>query len=126
MLAVKELLGEEKMNKALRQLITAHQDTFYLKATSLDFIEELYRVGSPEDSILIDDWFKRRITYDLKINKAHVKQQKDGRYAITVNIAAQRFEADEEGDVKKIDINEPLTIGLFSKHPKEMKKKDYQ
>ena len=36
-----------------------------LEANSVEFLDELYKVTPPEHHILIDDWFKKVITYDL-------------------------------------------------------------
>ncbi len=120
MLALKELIGESNINKVLRILVERHRDEIKPSATSIEFIEELYKVSALEDHRLIDDWLKRVITYDLKIIKTNIQKQNDGRYKIVLTVSAKRFEKQLDGDVRSIPIDEPIPIGAFSKHPKQV------
>ncbi|WP_459211951.1 ABC transporter permease/M1 family aminopeptidase [Aquimarina rhabdastrellae] len=123
MLALKELIGEEQVNGVLKKLITRYRDTTALKATSLEFINEVYKVTPQEYHQLIDDWFKRVITYDLSIKEKTIKKMKNGKYEIRLTVKAQRY-SDKQGKKSPIAIDEPITLGMFKKQPKEITDQD--
>jgi hypothetical protein len=120
MLALKELIGEEQINKVLKKMVAKHRVERESTATSVEFINELYLVTPSKYHILIDDWMKRIITYDLKIEDANVKKISEDKYEITVSIFAKRFEVQKNGEANLIEINEPIQVGVFTKHPKNI------
>jgi len=65
---------------------------------------------------------KKVITYDLKVNNAISKKLSDGTYEISLEIDAKRLQVSEDGQEKEIEINEPLFVGLFDDHPKDLRK----
>lgn len=121
--ALKELLGEDTINQALQNVLQQHNGE-RPTATSLDLINEIYAVAPPIYHSLIEDWMKRVITYDLSIEKSSYQLLSNGQYEITFQVSARRFETQSSGEEKAIPINEPIQIGLFAKHPNEMKKED--
>jgi len=120
MLALKELIGEEKVNQVLSSLVAKHRNDLECTATSIEFIEMLYEVSPSNYHVLIDDWLKRILTYDLKITDAEVKKISNGEYEVSVSIAAQRFEIQADGSILEISINEPIQLGVFTKAPKNV------
>lgn len=120
MLALKELLGEEIVNGVLRKMVATHRDEMEPTATSLEFLEELYSVSAPEYHSLINDWFKRVMTYDLSVKNLDVQMLNNGTYAITASILAHRSEMQTDGSMSPTSIDEPILLGLFSCHPKEV------
>ncbi len=125
MLALRDLLGEEKLNSVLRSITDRHRnedDEF--GANTLEFIDDLYNLTPPEQHVLIDDWFKRVITYDLSVENTEYKQLENGQYEISLKLQSKRFETLADGSLKEIQINEPITIGLFSKHPSSANEKN--
>jgi len=125
MLALRDLLGEEKLNSVLRSITDRHRnedDDF--GANTLEFIDDLYQVTPPEQHVLIDDWFKRVITYDLSVDNADYRQLENGKYEISLKLLSKRFETQTDGSSKAIGIDEPIAIGLFSKHPSSANKQN--
>jgi hypothetical protein len=115
-LALRELIGEDAINKVIKILIDRHKNDITFTATSIEFINELYLVTPIQYHQLIDDWFKRVITYDLSIKNAGIKKLENG-YEININISANRLETNSKDHEIPISINEPIQIGFFSKHP---------
>lgn len=115
--AIRELIGETALNKALKSLISKHNTE--ATATSLNFLEELYAVSSKENHALINDWIKRVITYDLGIKTATYKALKNNKYEINVIISAQRYQTNKNGTKDKININEYIQIGVYEQHQKQ-------
>lgn len=121
-LGLKDVLGEETVNEALRNLIQAHGSA--PTATTTDLINELYHVSPQQHHQLINDWLKRVITYDLKIAETKVHRLPDGRFSVDVNIEAVRREMLDNGSTVEIGIDEPIKIGIFRRHPGEMDQSD--
>ncbi|MEO0339288.1 MAG: hypothetical protein AAF242_08730, partial [Bacteroidota bacterium] len=124
LLALRDLIGEKQINTTLRQLIDQHASSPEYSVGIQDFIEELYKVGPVEYHQLIDEWMKQIIRYDLKVEQVDYEQLADGRFEISATIAAQRFRTLASGQEITIDINEPIKLGLFDRHPKNLGTKD--
>ena len=67
---------------------------------------------------------KKLITYDLGIEESSYKALANGTYEITVNLKSKRFETLDNGETKEISIDEPIKIGVFTKHPSEVENDD--
>jgi hypothetical protein len=116
MFALKELIGEESLNGVLKTLVDRHKNEIDATVTSVEFLGELYKVTPEESHYLIDDWFKKIITYDLSIAEVSYSKQPSGIYEVTINIDAKKFES-VDGIESEISMSEPIPIGLFSTHP---------
>ena len=124
LLAMKDLIGEEKVNIAIRNLTDKHRQEVEPTLISLELLEEFYKLSPTKYHPLIDDWFKKVITYNLKIEGTDTKKLGNDQFEITININAKRFEENNLEPTKQIDLNEPIQIGLFKKHPKNFKHDD--
>ncbi len=120
MLALKDLLGETQVNSALQQLVSRHRADAEPTVTSLELLDEFYRVAPPKYHVLIDDWLKRVITYDLQVKEVTVNEQ-NGQYEVVLQLETQRFETNAAGRAEPIAMNEPIPIGIFAQHPKHLK-----
>ncbi len=121
MTALRDLIGEKTLNGVLKTMIDRHRDKVALEVTTLEFLNELYKVTPTPYHELIDDWFKRVITYDLEIKESSYKALANGTYEISVSVKAKRFETKDGEEIKQITINEPIKIGVFTTHPSNVK-----
>lgn len=122
MTALRDLLGEEKLNIVIKTLVDKYRDIVNLEVTTIEFLNELYKVAPQEHHILIDDWFKRIVTYDLEVDDVKVTTMSNGEFEIVIDIKSKRFETQPDGRIEEIAIDEPINIGVFSKHPSSYKK----
>ncbi|KZS39827.1 hypothetical protein AWE51_09265 [Aquimarina aggregata] len=120
MLALKELIGSEKINTVLQKMVSKYGYKDEFEIVTLDFLEELYQVTPHKYHDLIDDWFKRIITYELKIGNTSHKKLQNGQYEIILDVITKRFETKKQGEDLEIPIKEPIQIGVFRKHPKKV------
>jgi hypothetical protein len=114
-MALKELLGEQKLNDAFKQLIENHKDT--LSATTDDLLSALFDIAGDSQKSLIEDWLTKVIEYDLAIDKAFVSELPDGRFEVTLDVKAVRLSTDNEGKINEIGIDELINFGLYNSHP---------
>jgi hypothetical protein len=113
--ALKELLGEQKLNTAFKQLIDSHKLT--LSATTDDLLSAILDIADNLQKGLIQDWLTKVIEYDLAINKAVVSELPDGRYEVVIDVKALRLSTDKDGLVSEIGIDESIQIALYRTHP---------
>lgn len=123
MYALKELVGEDTVNRVLKTLVERHKNERDATVTTPEFLSELYALSPVSYHELINDWFKKIITYDLAVKEVSWKIINEGRYELTLNIEASKFEL-IDGIEKKVPMNEPVPVGLFASHPSEATGKD--
>jgi ABC-2 type transport system permease protein len=113
--ALKELLGEQKLNTAFQKLIDNHKYT--LSATTDDLLSVILDIADDSQKGLVKDWLTKIIEYDLSINKAVVSQLTDGCYEVVIDVKALRLSTSKDGLVSEIGIDESINIALYSAHP---------
>ncbi|RSC93186.1 ABC transporter permease/M1 family aminopeptidase [Tenacibaculum singaporense] len=121
LMALRDLLGEEQVNKVLKSITEKHRLDSTPKAHTIELLEEIYKATPKEYHQLVNDWFKKVITYDIAVEKSSYKKLPNGTYEVIATIKAKRFETMENGEAKKISINEPIKIGIFTTHPSQVK-----
>ncbi|RKE95376.1 ABC transporter permease/M1 family aminopeptidase [Ichthyenterobacterium magnum] len=121
LMALRDLIGESQVNKVLKTITDRHRNINKLEANTIELLDEIYKVTPQEQHVLIDDWFKKVITYDLGIEDGFYKALDNGTYEVTVKIKAKRFETLISGETRQITINEPIKIGVFTTHPSSVK-----
>jgi len=121
MLALRDLIGEKQVNIVLKTITDRHRFINKLEANSIELLAEIYKVTPIKQHALINDWFKKVITYDLGIEESSYKKLINGTYEVTVKVKAKRFETMDSGEVKQISIDEPIKIGVFTTHPSIVK-----
>ncbi len=123
-MAVRELLGEDAVNTALRSLIDSFANEIEPTATVFDFLEALAAQANDEERSLLNDWFKKRYTYDLGVTTAQVDKLPNGQYRISGQLLAKRWSGDDQGVVTEAPLSEPIALSIFSTHPRTMKADD--
>ncbi len=113
MYALREAIGEEAVNRALRNML----ERFGFKSgpfpTSRDLVDAFRAQSGPEHQQLITDLFERITLHDLKIVEASQRQMQDGRYEVDLLVSIKQFEADGQGVETEIDAQGRFDIGVF-------------
>jgi len=111
---LKEMIGERKVNSALRCLL----DSFAYKKppypTSLSPIRAFKRVTPDSLQYLISDLFENITVFSNRMVTAEYKM-KDSLYEVTLNCSSEKFRADSLGKEKAIPLSDYIDIGLFAK-----------
>ena len=90
MYAVKELLGEKKLNSILNQLITGHGNP-KPKATATDLVNAILKEALPKHKKFITDCFNQVVTYDIGIKVLSCNLLKNGKYKVDLEVDAERL-----------------------------------
>jgi hypothetical protein len=121
MMALRDLIGEKQVNQVLKTITDRHRNVNKFSTNSIELLDEIYKVTTTKEQELVDDWFKKVITYDLGIEESSYNELPNGTYEVLVKIKAERSEMLSSGETKEIQMNEPIKIGVFTTHPSKVK-----
>jgi ABC-2 type transport system permease protein len=117
MYLLKDMIGEDAVNRALRRLVDQYAFRSAPYPRSIDLVSALRAEAGPEHQDLITDLFERITLYDIKTTGATATRRPDGRYDVTVTIEARKLYADGQGVETEAPLNEAFDIGLFTAEP---------
>ena len=117
----REMVGEEKVNAALKNLVDsfAYHEPPY--PTSYHLADRFDAVTPDSLKYLINDLFYEMTLYNNRVTEASSKKLKDGSYEVTFSISCEKFRADSLGRETKIQLNDRIEVAILSK-PAEGKK----
>ncbi len=112
---LKEMIGEDKINEALKSLIKkfAYQGPPY--PTSLDLIEALREVTPPEYQYLLSDLFDNITLFANRTAEASITERDDGRFDVTIKTECRKYQAGKDGKETEVPINDWIEIGALAK-----------
>jgi len=114
---LKEMIGEDKVNQALRELIKnyAYKNPPY--PTSVAAVNEFKKVTPPNMQYLITDMFENITIFSNRALKAKSKKVKDG-YETTLTTTSEKFRADALGTETLIPVADYIDVAVFAE-PKD-------
>lgn len=107
MYALRDLVGEQTLNQAMRNLLDRRD------VTTLDFLDELYSLTPSEQHPIIDLWMKKRVIYDLQTNTATYEIMADGRFKLHLTVSARLMENDGKGLETPLAVDQRFPIGVY-------------
>lgn len=110
--ALKELLGEETLNRALRSFVAAQSGPAHQPKID-DLLHEIEAVTPTENRALVNEWTRDVILYDLTLTSATSRRLPNGRFEVTMQVNVHKSRADEH----ELTVNESIEIGLFAADP---------
>ena len=112
--ALQDYIGEEKVNKAMRNFLAEYRYAQPPYPTSLDFIRHLETQVPDSLNYLINDWFKEITLYDYRLKEANYTALPNGKYEVSMDIEAFKLKADTLGKETNVDVNDWADIGVFA------------
>lgn len=119
MYLLRDQIGEEAVNRALRRLIARFGFQGAPYPRSLDLVEAIRAEAPADKQALITDLFDRITLYDVKTTGVTANRRADGRWDVTVTVDARKLYADGKGVETEAPLNESFDIGLFTAKPGE-------
>src|SRR3712207_2038062 len=111
-------MGEDAINRALRNLLHRYKFKDAPYPRSLDLIELLRaEARTDEEQNLITDLFERVVLYDLKVTGPTAVRRADGRWDVTVPVEARKYRVDGRGVETETTLAERIEVGLFTAEP---------
>lgn len=117
--ALLDILGEKKINLALKQLLT--EKGYPYKATTLDVLNAFYQQATHEQVKQIDDLFKHVVFHSFEIHDANTQQlseQTNSKYMTTIDVSTLKFKLDlQTNQEQATPINDYIDIALYQGYP---------
>ncbi len=111
---LKETIGEDKVNAALRTLVDrfAYKEPPY--PTSTDLIDALREQTPEEHRGLLDELFDRITLFSNRTHEATIRKLAENRWEVTLEVECHKFEADEKGVETEVPFEQMMEIGAFA------------
>jgi aminopeptidase N len=115
--AIRDLVGEPALDRALRRLLHEH-DASGTPARAQDLLDALRAESSPEAYALIDEWLTKVSMVDLRVQDASAVALPDGRYRVTATVRGRKT-LEPGGPVapKEIPFDEMIDVAVYAEHP---------
>lgn len=115
MYALKEYLGEETVNRVLREFLRANQYQSPPFVTSEALVERFEAAAPDSLKGFVGDLFRKITLYDNRATGATYRETADGRYRVTLTVEARKQQADSIGaSPTEAPMDLPVEIGVFA------------
>ena len=111
MYALRDAIGEENVNAALRRTIAkwAFQGPPYVR--SVEMVDE-FRAAAPPS--LLHDLFETITLYDNKATDVTTTRTTGGKYRVRVTVSAKKFRADGMGHETAVPLDDWIDVGVLA------------
>ena len=114
MYQLQDLVGEDKINAVLKQLLAEHATKGgsgrYPGVTVL--IDALRKVVTPDQAYLIDDLFNHIVLYDNRAVASTARKLADGRYEVNLVVSAAKSRSSGQGVEREVTLKDYIDIGV--------------
>ncbi|MGB3075022.1 MAG: M1 family aminopeptidase [Chitinophagales bacterium] len=118
---LKEMIGEDSINFALKNMIDsfAYRNPPY--PNSYQLVERFEKETPDSLKYIIKDLFYDMTIFNNRTLDASYKKLPDGKFEVTMNVQSEKYKADSLGKETKVPINDWIEIGALAV-PEEGKK----
>jgi hypothetical protein len=113
--SLKEMIGEDAVNRALRKLIHRYAYSPGPYPTSYALVDGLREETPPNLRYLVKDLFEDITLFSNRTLAATAVKRLDGKYDVTINVEARKFKADGTGKETEVPVDDWIDIGAFAK-----------
>jgi aminopeptidase N len=114
MYALREYVGAERVNAALRRLLERYGSRTAPLATSLDLYRELQAVTPDELLPLLADLFERNTYWELSAAQAGAERLETGEWRVTLDVKARKVVVDEANVETELPMDDLVEVGVFA------------
>ena len=118
--ALTDYIGQDKVNKALRNIIkkfSYKEDDF---PTTIDLLRE-YRAVTPDSlQYIITDLFEKITIYQNKALTANYTKLAEDKYRTSLIVSCRKFYADSIGNQRETTLNDYVYIAVLGENEKEL------
>ena len=113
MYTLREHLGADAINSALRGFLTKRRDAGPPFPTSRDLYAELEAVTPDSLTYLLSDLFERITFWNVGAREARAVETAAGEYLVSLDIDARKVVWDSTGNETEVPMNDLVEIGIF-------------
>jgi hypothetical protein len=119
MYALRDYIGEEKVNLALKRFVETHAYSDPPYPTSIDLMKHFRAVTPDSLQSLLYDMFESITLFSNRVTDASYRQLEDGQYLLYLTVESKKFRADSIGVETEIPVDDWIDIGVYAKGSKE-------
>lgn len=119
MYMLRERIGEDRVNSALRRFVERYRDAAPPYPTSRDLYAELRAVTPDSLHAMLADWFEHVTLWELRTVKATVEPVAAGRHRVSLEVEARKLRADRSGNETEVPMDELVEIGVRAPYGEE-------
>jgi ABC-2 type transport system permease protein len=114
MYALRDYIGEERVNRALAKFLHDHAFEGAPYTTSKELVKYFRAEAPPEYQEVITDLFERITLFDNKTSTVTSTKRADGKYVVKLTVTSTKLRADAKGEEKPVPLNDLIDIGVFA------------
>ncbi len=114
---LREYVGGERVDRALRRLLEKHGGGEPPLPTSLDLYRELQAVTPDSLRHLLVDLFATNTFWELETTRASAEPAGDGAWRVTLDVWARKVAVDSLGIETEVAMDDRVEIGVFAAPP---------
>jgi len=118
---LKDMIGEEAVNRALRKLIAQYGYQGPPYPTSYALMDALREQTPPDKQYLLEELFYDITLFSNRGLTATAHKRADGKYDVTVNVETHKYKADEKGNETEVPVNDWIEVGALAAPEKDKK-----
>jgi aminopeptidase N len=124
MYALRDYLGEEVLNGALRRYrdAVAYQEPPY--TTTKEFMAYIREATPDSLAYILEDMFETITLFSNRVEEAVITPREDGRYGVRLAVESKKMRADGQGVETEIEIGDWIDIGIFGEKEIDGKKQE--
>ncbi|HYI07487.1 MAG TPA: ABC transporter permease [Thermoanaerobaculia bacterium] len=113
--ALREAIGEERVNTALHRLVAELGSGRPPFATSLDLYRQLRAVTPAEAQPLLKDLFEEITFWDLRMKSVRAERAGGGAYRVTLDVEAYKVRVGSGGREQRVPLDDTIEVAVFDK-----------
>jgi ABC-2 type transport system permease protein len=110
-----DIIGEEKINGVLRDLLAQHAFHSAPYPNTKVLVDALRAVVAPDQAYLVDDLFDSIVLYENRATTAHARKLADGKVEVTIRAIAIKRHAEALGEEKEVGLKDYIEFGVDDK-----------
>lgn len=111
--ALRELIGEAALHRAIRAFLDEGRFTGPPYATTFDLMRHLTAATPDSLRYALTDYFDTITLWDVRADSATSRKRPDGQYEVTVVATAKKVRADSLGNETAIPMADYVDVGVF-------------
>ncbi|MBN1184130.1 MAG: hypothetical protein JXB49_17690 [Bacteroidales bacterium] len=117
--ALKDVMGEDSVNKALQQFVADYAYKAPPYPTSLDLIAYIRDYTPDSVQSLVTDLFQKIVVYENKTDSVRYTKLNENQYKVTIGVNSIKYETDTSGSQKELLPDDYIDIGVYTENGSE-------
>jgi hypothetical protein len=111
---LRERIGEDAINRALRKVLARYGYAQPPYPTSWALVDALREETPPQDQYLLKDLFEDITLFSNRALSAKARKRPDGKYDVTVEVETHKYKADAKGVETEVPVDDWIEVGALA------------